>query len=330
MKFIEMIDLWTLQNPDKDFFDGIELHEAIDKESLLDYLLLEYMYLDTVDTSSRAFHLRVKNFFKIHKWNIDKLCESMLFEYKPLDNYHVNSTVETDRDKKVDTTTDRDQTSTSNKQSTNTGEESKTLKDTTDRNQDIDNTKNTITIGEESKTDTEKITSEKDWDETDHMTETDLNLVSAFNDIPSPEIISTDPIKYKYNDTEHDRQQIIADTTKEGTESITTNKNGHYDIDSSTTVSETGTESLTENITKNEHYDTDTKNDLTEELKGHVNEDIIKNEITDEGIVEDSYKYGNIGKSYQSLIEEERKQAQFNIYKWIARHFCRELLISLW
>lgn len=278
MKFVEMIDLWELQNPNKEFFDGIELHEAIDKEALLDYLLLEYMYLETVDTSSKAFHLRVKNFFKIHKWNIDKLCESMLFEYKPLDNYHVNSTVETDRDKKVDTITDRDQTTELQKDSEK--------------------------IGEESKTDTEKIVSDKDWDEHDHMNETDVNLVSAFNDQPSPEANASDPTKWHYNDSEHDRQSISADTTKEGTESVTTNKNGHYDLDNKDTLSETD--------------------------KGKLNEDITKNEITDEGIVEDSYKYGNIGKSYQSLIEEERKQAQFNIYKWIARHFCRELLISLW
>lgn len=278
MKLIEMIDLWTLHNPNKDFFDGIELHESLDKEALLEYLLLEYMYMDTVDTSSLAFHMRVINFFKIHKWNINKLCESMLLKYTPLDNYHINSTVETDRDKKVDTITDREQIT--------------------------ELQKNSEKIGEESKTDTEKIISDKYWDEHDKMAETDVNFVSAFNDIPSPEAIGTDPTKWKYNDTEHDRQHIAADTDKEGTENITTNKNSHYDLGNKDTLSETD--------------------------NGKLNEDITKNEITDEGIVEDSYKYGNTGKSYQSLIEEERKQAQFNIYKWIARHFCRELLISLW
>lgn len=39
---------------------------------------------------------------------------------------------------------------------------------------------------------------------------------------------------------------------------------------------------------------------------------------------------GNDGQSYQSLIEEQRKAVQFNIYKWIAKHFCKELLIAVW
>lgn len=34
--------------------------------------------------------------------------------------------------------------------------------------------------------------------------------------------------------------------------------------------------------------------------------------------------------SFQTLIEEERRQAEFNIYKWIGKHFSKELLICIW
>lgn len=50
-------------------------------------------------------------------------------------------------------------------------------------------------------------------------------------------------------------------------------------------------------------------------------DDIIGEKIT---------KSGNTGRTYQSMIEEERKQAQFNIYKWIAKHFSIELLVCIW
>lgn len=52
--------------------------------------------------------------------------------------------------------------------------------------------------------------------------------------------------------------------------------------------------------------------------------------ISAENVGEEIKKHGNTGVSYQSLIEEERKLREFSIYKWIAKHFSRELLICLW
>lgn len=49
-----------------------------------------------------------------------------------------------------------------------------------------------------------------------------------------------------------------------------------------------------------------------------------------ENVGEQILKHGNNGVSYQSLIEEERKLREFNIYKWIARHFSTELLVCVW
>lgn len=39
---------------------------------------------------------------------------------------------------------------------------------------------------------------------------------------------------------------------------------------------------------------------------------------------------GHADKSFQELIEEERKLSQFNIYNWIADKFSKELLIGIW
>lgn len=215
MTLLNIIELWEMQHSEKKFFDDCVIHALVDRNALLEYLLLEYGTMEPVDEHSELFHRRVVNFFEIHRWNIDKLVESQNFEYKPLDTYH--------------------------------GSEK--------RNEDISTIENIdtgVTYEESGNSDTQTV-----------------NLVSAFNDVRSPS-------GNQYIDSEHDRQQ----------------QTGHYDKDGSS--------------------DTDT--------------DRTKDEHQDENIV----KEGNNGTSYQSLIEEERKQAQFNIYKWIAKHFSLELLVCVW
>lgn len=197
------------------FFDTCEINALVNKKDLLDYLMLEYSDMNTIDSNSERFHLRVENFFKIHKWNIDKLAESLNFVYKPLETYH--------------------------------GTEHRTEEIST-----VENVDTGIT-----------------YSESGEGSKHDVNLVSAFNDVRSPQ-------GKQYIDSEHDRQEQTTHYSKEG--------------------------------------ESDSDMDRTQD----VGED------------EHTTKSGNDGKSYQSLIEEERKQAEFNIYKWIAKHFCLELLIAIW
>ena len=51
---------------------------------------------------------------------------------------------------------------------------------------------------------------------------------------------------------------------------------------------------------------------------------------TDEDVGEKIHKWGNTGVTYQSLIEEERRVAEFNIYKWILKHFIHEMVIPVY
>lgn len=213
---LNIIEMWEMQNPNVGFFDECAINSLVNKKDLLDYLLLEYGELEPVDAYSNLFHKRVANFFKIHKWNIDKLVESQNFKYKPLDTYH--------------------------------GSEHRT--------EDISTVENVDTG--------------VSYEESGNSNANTVNLVSAFNDVRSPN-------GKEYIDSEHDRQETTSNYDKDGS--------------------------------------SDTDMDRTQDVNENEN-------TTREG------KDGN--SSYQSLIEEERQQAQFNLYKWIAKHFSIELLVCVW
>lgn len=204
-----------MQHPNEGFFDAITIHADVNKKDLLNFLLLEYSEMRTIDGNSERFYLHVINFFNIHKWNIDKLIESQNFTYNPLDTYH----------------------------------------GTEHRTEDISTVENVDT--------------DVDYHEDGSGSTHTVNFVSGFNDVRSPN-------GKTYIDSEHDRQEQTTSYEKDG--NSTTDKD------------------RTQEVGEDEH---------------------IKKE-------------GNDGKTYQSLIEEERAQAEFNLYKWIARHFSRELLVCVW
>lgn len=231
------IELWDWQHEGVPFMKDITIHKEINKDTLLDYLLYEYGELRCDETNSDTFHDRVVNFFEIHKWNIDKLAESLLFDYKPLDNTNWNQVTDYDRGQDFDSNIDRDV--------------------------DVNRTEGIDTV--------------KDWTENGSSDETDRHYVSGFNDADRDTAKTRDVITKNYNQKGKDTIGTD-DTEKIGTEEDILKK-----------------ETTAENI------------DVTITRKGHD---------------------GNI--SYQSLIEEERKQAQFNIYKWIGKHFSNELLICIW
>lgn len=233
-------ELWNITHSNnQDFWDSFVLNNIVDRQGLIDYLLLEFGDMTVIDDYSDVFRHRVENFFIVHKWNIDKLAESLMFEYDPIGNtrWHGQDWHHTDNDETTDWK----------------------------RNETIN---------------TDKV-EDNDWTESGHTDETDTNYVSAFNDPESRE--------GSIVDTEHHRDTVDLTYNKEGTNDTVT------DID------------VTENETFHQFVDANEDHSGTEDEWGHRN-----------------------NHSFQQLIEEERKQAQFNIYKWIASHFCNELLVAVW
>ena len=234
---MEIIEIWKLQNSE-DFWDVFTLPENLVKEDLINYLLYEYGTLEPVDSNSKFFRERIRNFFKIHDWNIKELAETLDYEYDPL------------ADSKWHRHYDR------------------TIDDTTDLTSERD-------ISEVDKT-----VEDDDWTEHDVRDETDINYVSAYN-----MALST---QNNISDSEHHRDTINEVIDKKGTD------------------------------------------DKTTDFTGKTDDDVKSKEVYDDEMHSDTYHDGNNNHTFQSLIEEERKQAQFNIYKWIAKHFSTECLICVW
>lgn len=249
MTLRDSVELWEIATgiPGTDYLNDCAISDKISKPDLWDYLMFEFMDMSVVDSDSRFFHERVKNFFAIHKWNIDELLKSLDYEYDPLNNTHWKQNEVSDEHY----TRDRD--------------------DNWQRDETIDKTDDW----------------DRQYDEKGNKSGSDVNFVSAYNDNKSPEGVGD---KVVYNDEEHDRQ------THSETYSFEGNEHKQEQIHQ------------TEDETKNEQED--------------ITDDTHKNK--------DTTWSGNKGQSYQSLIEEQRQTVQFNIYKWIARHFCKELLIAVW
>lgn len=111
-----------------------------------------------------------------------------------------------------------------------------------------------------------------------------------------------------------------------GTEDTTIDTTTSRDANSTGTGSEDSTRDITSKSDTDRLVRVDKNNTENHKLGESETAGEHLQEVQDETII----RSGNIGKTYQSIIEEERKKAQFNIYRWIMRRFCKELMVGLW
>ena len=82
------------------------------------------------------------------------------------------------------------------------------------------------------------------------------------------------------------------------------------------------------------NYEPDNKRDIggsntrTDNLNESINASKDENLTWDETDVHT--EEGIINTAYQDLIEKERKQAQFNVYNWIADKYAKELFLLVY
>ena len=245
MTLQDSVQMWMIANPTKthsDWFDFIvDTNGLLDKNALWEYLYMEYIDMTVIDSNSGAFHERVKTFFDTHRWNIDKLVNTMNLEYDPLHDYEWHQKRRTDREQSVETIGNREQ------------------QDVYEENM-VDVYENDGSTGG-----------------------TDVHLISAFNDTESP--IGTPS---RYVDSEQYRDTHSATHEDQGTDD--------------------------------------------REIQGSrgIKEDTTKDEELVEGIDDSIRREGLKNNTFQDLIEQERRTAEFNIYKWIGKHFCLECCVAVW
>lgn len=333
MTLCEMEYLWRVQNEEIDFWEYVYVPENLNKDTLINYLLFEYGDMQTIDSNSGHFRYHIKNFFEVHKWNIDELAETLNYKYDPLadsrwhEHFEDNRDTITDFTQAQDVTTDftseRDIKTKSDmvdwKDKDIEGEENRTE----NINEDLKNTYNE----NETKDMTETLTHGHTIDKPNGNTTT-TNYVSAFN-------LPESPTGVNLRDTEHHRDVTVSDTHENhgGTDTTDTNIKSH---------NTTGNKNNENTIDKTSHLDynsyeesnqhnKETKNtDDDVVTKNVVDDNIVNQTVLDDGVIGDTFHHGNNTHTFQSLIKEEREQGEFNIYKWIGRHFSLELLICLW
>lgn len=83
-----MVSLINIYDWDKTIFDSITLPEGVDKETLVNEILLEAGELSPIFTNPEAFKNASKIWFDAHRWNIEKLIALIAIQYDPLENYN--------------------------------------------------------------------------------------------------------------------------------------------------------------------------------------------------------------------------------------------------
>lgn len=68
-------------------FDGIELPEGIDKETLVDRIFLRCGEFSVMHSDVEFMHDQILNFFKIHLNTFDRWQQAATSEYNPIENY---------------------------------------------------------------------------------------------------------------------------------------------------------------------------------------------------------------------------------------------------
>lgn len=71
-----------------DIFDGIEIPETVDRDTLIDRIFIRCGEFSIMHTDIEYMHAQILNFFNIHKDTFDRWCNAMAIEYDPIENYN--------------------------------------------------------------------------------------------------------------------------------------------------------------------------------------------------------------------------------------------------
>ena len=70
-----------------DIFTGIELPEGVDRDTLINRIMVRCMEFNVMHTDPDFMHFQILNFFKVHYRTFEKWVKALEIEYNPLENY---------------------------------------------------------------------------------------------------------------------------------------------------------------------------------------------------------------------------------------------------
>lgn len=346
-----MITPLTLYNIDSTIFDDIPIPSynfprsieyddlflrvgwELNKQVLIDNILLETAELDTIYTNPAFFKFAVKQWAAKEFPVWQALYETIFYKYNPI--WNKDGTVKESERQIRDLLATSERTKTNNNVSVNTESENISDTDNTERNENIirngvntktnEGNENTSENGNKTISNVESGTSAltESGSETEDTTIT--NSVSAFDQLSAW--------------SNHDKTVNDTDKTNGRTQAENNNKvinglennNGSGERNSHTLENSVNTESEgnSENIDRD--YSRERSNN-TNLINNGSEKEIFDN--TDSGNIDRDYErkeYGNIGvTTTQAMIEAERNLVKFNIYDFIIDSFKARFCILIY
>lgn len=284
-------------------FDEIRLPEGVDKQTLVNTILVEAGELEVMYTDGDFLKVAINTWFE-RKYNmIDRWIKAINIDYKPLENYN---RTEKWTDKSDGTTSNN---GSKNSKTNNSGTD--TLEGTTSNN--ISKNSKTNNSGSDNGTDTNNETvdnTSSDSKTIGAQTSSDETKVSAFNnDTYSPSQKDESTVGSRVDTTSG-----TGKTTKAGT----LTKNNSYENESTV-------------------VDTTTDNGTVNNTNTHVSESTVVDTTTDNGTSSNTSEhsgevYGNIGvtTSQQMLEAEMTLWGKIDIYRDTAEMFVQDFCIMVY
>ena len=304
MTLLDIIELYNINNgKDLDdigaIFEDIELDERLDKDVLAGVLLDECGAMTSIYNVTSTFKYFSNLFFKKYKWNIKKLVDTLEFEYDPLKNRQLEWTETSDIQQNLVT----DEGVSESRTKGNTGTQTNTLDEKIEGTY-TDEVKDEFSE-EDSKSETDRTTTTEtkvtDFDSTE------TNTVSAMN---------------SNNYLPDTKREVSSDTTED------TDGSENKSISVAGEKSSTDEKKSEGSDTKETDATSIRTDNLTESIAAQTDRD--KNEDLDWDETDTHEESGTVNTDYQSLIEKERKVAQFSIYSWIAKKYAKELFLLVY
>lgn len=292
----ELDDLGTI-------FRDIDIDSRLDKDVLIGALLDECGAMDAIYTTTSTFKFFSDNFFKKYKWNIEKLINTLEFEYNPLENRKLDWTETTNIEQNLDT----DEAHTEERTKGNTG--TQTTADTGTQTNADTGTQTNKNTGTQTNNDTGTQVTGQTGTQVNEYDETETNTISAMN-----------------SDTYQPDNKSVKDGSNTRTDDLLNTRTDDLTSTRTDNLTSTRTDNLTSTRTDNL---TKTRTDNLEESINATNNRTKDEDLTwDETDTHSEHGTNNV--LYQDLIEKERKISQFSVYGWISRKYAKELFLLVY
>ena len=187
MTFLDMIEMYNIQNGKElndigSMYEDIVLDSRVDKEVLVGALLDECGAMRCLYETTATFKYFSDNFFKKYAKNIEKMWDTLEYEYDPLVNKELEWVEETDITQNLDTEENRNKDNTGTQG--NVYEETNTVSAMNSDNYSPDNKSNSNNTRTDNFNEQVDATKNEDltWDETDSHKEKGIVNV-AYQDL---------------------------------------------------------------------------------------------------------------------------------------------------